>query len=78
MKIRSAIPENGCLTFLTDGKINKNMQKTYAKHIRIRLLPEGGCVNKVVVWYVLIELHWEEMLHKQRSIARELNPFASF
>ena len=22
------------------------MQKTSAKHIRIRLLPEGGCVNE--------------------------------
>jgi len=42
MKIRSAVPENGCLTFLTDGK---NKEKTSAKHIRIRLLPEGGCVN---------------------------------
>ena len=42
MKIRSAVPKNGCLIFLTDGKKTK---KTSAKHIRIRLLPEGGCVN---------------------------------
>ena len=47
MKIRSAVPENGCLIFLTDGKKTKKNKKTSAKHIRIRLLPEGGCVNKV-------------------------------
>ena len=52
MKIRSAVPENGCLIVLVDGnkkqkktKKNKKMQKTSAKHIRIRFLPEGGCVN---------------------------------
>ena len=33
------------LIFLTDGKKTKNKQKTSAKHICIRLLPEGGCVN---------------------------------
>ena len=48
MKIRSAVPENGFLIFLTDGKKTKKnkKQKTSAKHIRIRLLPEGGCVNE--------------------------------
>jgi len=45
MKIRSAVPENGCLIFLVDGKKQKT-KKTSAKHIRIRLLPEGGCVNE--------------------------------
>jgi len=40
MKFRSAVPENGCLIVLVDGK------KTSAKHVRIRLLPEGGCVNE--------------------------------
>jgi len=45
MKIRSAVPKNGCLIFLTDGKKTKKTQKTSAKHIRIRLLPEGGCVK---------------------------------
>jgi len=49
MKIRSAVPENGCLIFLMDGKKTKTKQKktkkTSAKHIRIRLLLEGGCVN---------------------------------
>jgi len=40
IKICSAVPENGCLIVLVDGK------KTSAKHIHIRLLPEGGCVNK--------------------------------
>ena len=46
MKIRSAIPENGCLVFLwrtEKAKIKK--QKTSVKHIRIRLI--GGCVKKV-------------------------------
>jgi len=38
MKIRSAVPENDYLIFLTDGKkqTKTNKQKTYAKHIRIR------------------------------------------
>jgi len=50
MKIRAAVPENGCLIFLTDGK-NKKQNKTKnkitsAKHIRVRLLPEGGCVKQ--------------------------------
>jgi len=49
MKIRSAVPENCCLIVLVDGKkqkkTKKNKKKT-AKHIRIRLLREGGCVNK--------------------------------
>jgi len=50
MKIHSAVPENGCLIVLVDEK-NKNKKtekktkKTTAKHICIRLLPEGGCVN---------------------------------
>jgi len=48
MKIRSAVPENGCLIVLVDGKKTKqkqtkNKKKTYAKHIRYRLI--GGCVN---------------------------------
>ena len=50
MKIRSAVPENGCLIVLVDGKNKKKQKKTKkttAKHIRIRLLPEGGCVKKV-------------------------------
>jgi len=47
MKIRSAVPENGCLIVLTDGKKTKKNGKTTAKHIRIRLLPEGGCVKHV-------------------------------
>ena len=50
MKIRSAVPENGCLIVLLDGKKNKKKQKkTTAKHIRFRLLPEGGCVKKTDV-----------------------------
>ena len=43
MKIRSAVPENGCLVFLWRTKKNK---KTSVKHIRIRLI--GGCVNERV------------------------------
>jgi len=46
MKIRSAVPENGCLIFMVDGKRQKKQKKTSAKHIRIRLLPEGGCVKQ--------------------------------
>ena len=44
MKIRSAVPENGCLIFC-DGrnKTEKKHTKTFVKHIRIRLI--GGCVN---------------------------------
>jgi len=48
MKIHSAVPENCCLIVLVDGKNKKQKKnkKTTAKHIRIRLLPEGGCVNE--------------------------------
>jgi len=44
MKIRSAVPENGCLIFLTDGKKQKTKKckKTSAKHIRIRHPPPTG------------------------------------
>jgi len=53
MKIRSAVPENSCLIVLVDGKktkknkkkTKKEQNKTTAKHIRIRLLSEGGCVK---------------------------------
>jgi len=44
MKIRSAVPENGCLVFLLRTKKNKTNKKTSVKHIRMRLI--GGCVNK--------------------------------
>jgi len=52
MKIRSAVPENGCLIVLVDGK-NKKQKKTTTKHIRIRLLPEGGCVNNKIQYISL-------------------------
>jgi len=44
MKIRS----RERLSHIFDGrnKNKKNAKKTSAKHKRIRLLPEGGCVNK--------------------------------
>jgi len=47
MKIRSGVPENGCLIVVADGKKakTKKAKKTYVKHIRIRLI--GGCVNKI-------------------------------
>jgi len=41
MKIRSAVPENGCLIFCGERKKNK---KTSVKHIHIRLI--GGCVKQ--------------------------------
>jgi len=47
MKIRSAVPENGCLVFLwRTEKKTKKTKKTYVKRIRIRLI--GGCVNDSV------------------------------
>jgi len=51
MKIRSAVPDNGLLSHSFGGrkktkKNKKQKQKTTAKHIRIRLLPEGGCVKR--------------------------------
>jgi len=47
MKIRSAVPEIGCLIFLLTEKTKKNKKnkkKTSVKHTRYRLI--GGCVNK--------------------------------
>ena len=44
MKIRSAVPEDGCLVFLwRTEKTKKWQKKTSVKHIRIHLI--GGCVN---------------------------------
>jgi len=43
MKIRSAIPENGCLMFWGERKKNRKKTETSVKHILIRLI--GGCVN---------------------------------
>jgi len=40
MNIRLAVPENGSVFFVANGKKQK---KTSVKHIRIRLI--GGCVN---------------------------------
>jgi len=48
MKIRSAVPENGCLVFLWQMEKTKKTKtknkKTSVKHIRIRLI--GSCVKK--------------------------------
>jgi len=44
MKIRSAVPENGCLVFCGERKKTKKKQKkTSVEHISIRLI--GGCVK---------------------------------
>jgi len=48
MKIRSVVPENGCLVFFSrtekDKKeTEKKQKKTSVKHIRICLI--SGCVN---------------------------------
>jgi len=63
LKILSAVPENGCLIFFADEKNPKKQKnkknnkktkkqktnkKTSVKHIRICLLPEGGCVNQSI------------------------------
>jgi len=42
MKIRSAVPENGCLVFC-GGRKKREKTKKSVKHIRICLI--GGCVN---------------------------------
>jgi len=44
MKIRSAVPENGCLVFCGERKKKQKKTETSVKHIRIRLI--GGCVNQ--------------------------------
>jgi len=45
MKIRSAVPEKGCLFFDGRKKNKKKTKKTSVKHIRLRFI--GGCVNYV-------------------------------
>jgi len=44
MKIRSAVPENGCLIFDGRKKKQKISKKTPVKHICYHLI--GGCVNQ--------------------------------
>jgi len=57
MKIRSAVPENGCLIFLADGNQNeKKTKKTSAKHIRYRLI--GDCVNYRNIEFFLLDYFW--------------------
>ena len=50
MKIRSAVPENGCLIFFADGKKQKKtktkQKKTSVKHIHYRLI--GGGINQTL------------------------------
>jgi len=74
MKIRSAVPENGCLIVLVDGKKTKknktkNKKKTSVKHIRYRLI--GGCVKQnVLSRYTLMrflkkhQCHFHEIWHR--------------
>jgi len=52
MKIRSAVPENGCLVFWRTEKCRK---KTSVKHIRIRLI--GGCVKQHSTHTVSLSKH---------------------
>ena len=51
MKIRSAVPENGCFIFLRKEKKQKKTKKTSVKHIRYRLI--GGCVNNTQLTAIL-------------------------
>jgi len=67
MKIRSAVPVNSCLIFLMDGKKRK---KTPAQHIRIRLLPEGGCINKANHGHLLIFSIYHEPLFLLQAILK--------
>jgi len=70
MKIRPAVPENGCLIFLVDGKKTnktKKTKKTSVKHIRYRLI--GGCVNDIAQRHTkfLMRSSVVLILNKQKS-----------
>jgi len=47
MKIRSAVPENGCLIFCGGRKKQKKTKKTSVKHIRISLAEHQQCTCPV-------------------------------
>jgi len=55
MKIRSAVPENGCLVFCGERKKTKKQKKTSVKHIRIRLI--GGCVKQFDHCFILLKFN---------------------
>ena len=70
MKIRSAVPENGCLVFFDGRKKQKNnketekkQKKTSVKHIHIRLI--GGDVN----YLCLTAKFGEDILNHGRATA---------
>ena len=64
MKIRSAVPENGCLVFCGERKKSKK-QKTSVKHIHIRLI--GGCVKQYWVQTALSLIVFK-YLHQQSHV----------
>jgi len=53
MKIRSAVPENGCLVFY-DGRKKQKKNKKHLQNIRIRLI--GGCINYTMSsdWFIIV------------------------
>ena len=79
MKIRSAVPENGCIIFLAYGKKQKQ-KKTSVKHIRYRLI--GGCVNdwSVTMLVVVILLSDAEYTESDadRPAAKSLKPAVTY
>jgi len=51
MKIRSAVPENGCLVFLTDEKKQKKTEKKQEKNIcKTYTHPPHRRLRKLVMW----------------------------
>ena len=74
MKIRSAVPENGCLVFfwLTEKKTKQKKQKnTSVKHIRIRLV--GGCIKTGLKGHIQFYLCFFSLdnLHSCYDIGKE-------
>ena len=57
MKIRSAVPKNGCLIFLTDEKkTKKNICKTYthSRHLAARMRKKRVVVVMVLVLVIVV------------------------
>jgi len=76
MKIRSAVPKNGCLIFLVDGKENKKtknrkkQKKTSVKHIHYRLI--GSCVNYTD--YTAYDEFYKKLSYCWETVRRESMP----
>jgi len=51
VKIRSAVPENGCLIFFADKKTGKNICKTYTHPPHRRLRKLGVSSFHMYIWY---------------------------